>query len=95
MNCDERSPAGEVALPGYAALAGDADLSRRIADVLTCNVSTRKYARVMYRCADEMGISRSAVSRQAPTNDLRGMPWSDFVLSSHLPLTIEPGETCI
>ena len=58
-----RGPAGEVALPGYAALAGDADLSRRIADILTCNVSTRKYARVMYRCADEMGISRSAVSR--------------------------------
>ena len=58
-----RGPAGEVALPGYAGLAGDGDLSRRIADVLTCNVSTRKYARVMYRCADEMGISRSAVSR--------------------------------
>ena len=58
-----RGPAGELALPGYAALAGDGDLSRRIADVLTCNVSTRKYARVMYRCADEMGISRSAVSR--------------------------------
>ena len=58
-----RGTAGEIALPGYAALAGDGDLSRRIADVLTCNVSTRKYARVMYRCADEMGISRSAVSR--------------------------------
>ena len=58
-----RGPAGEVAVPGYAALAGDGSLSRRIADVLTCNVSTRKYARVMYRCADEMGISRSAVSR--------------------------------
>ena len=58
-----RGPAGEVALPGYAALVGDDALSRRIADVLTCNVSTRKYARVMYRCADEMGISRSAVSR--------------------------------
>lgn len=58
-----RGPAGEVALPGYAALAGDGNLSRRIADVLVCNVSTRKYARVMYRCADEMGISRSAVSR--------------------------------
>jgi len=58
-----RGPAGEVTLPGYTALAGDDALSRRIADVLTCNVSTRKYARVMYRCADEMGISRSAVSR--------------------------------
>jgi putative transposase len=58
-----RGPVGEVALPGYGALAGDGDLSRRIADVLACNVSTRKYSRVMYRCADEMGISRSAVSR--------------------------------
>jgi len=58
-----RDRTGEVVLPGYAALAGDDALSRRIADVLTCNVSTRKYTRVMYRCADEMGISRSAVSR--------------------------------
>ena len=58
-----RDRAGEVVLPGYAALARDEDLARRIADVLTCNVSTRKYTRVMYRCADEMGISRSAVSR--------------------------------
>ena len=58
-----RGPAGEVTLPGYAELAGDGNLSRRIADVLTCNVSTRKYERVMYRSADEMGISRSAVSR--------------------------------
>ena len=58
-----RSPVGEVALPGYAELAGDGSLSRRIADVLACNVSTRKYTRVMYRCADEMGISKSAVSR--------------------------------
>jgi len=58
-----RDRAGEVALSGYAALARDEDLSRRIADVLTCNVSTRKYTRVMYQCADEIGISRSAVSR--------------------------------
>ena len=34
-----------------------------LADRVTCNVSTRKYTRVMYQCADEMGISRSAVSR--------------------------------
>ena len=59
-----RSAAGEVAVPAYAALAGDGDLSRRIADILVCNVSTRKYARVVHRCADELGISKSAVSRQ-------------------------------
>ena len=58
-----RGPVGEVALPGYAELASDGKLSRRIADVLACNVSTRKYTRVMYRCADEMGISKSAISR--------------------------------
>ena len=58
-----RGPEGEVALPGYAGLAGNSELSRRIADVLACSVSTRKYTRVMYRCADGMGISRSAVSR--------------------------------
>ena len=55
---------GEVAVPAYAALAGEGDLSRRIADILVCNVSTRKYARVVHRCADQLGISKSAVSRQ-------------------------------
>lgn len=59
-----RSASGEVAVPAYAALSTDADLSRRIADILVCNVSTRKYARVVHRCADELGISKSAVSRQ-------------------------------
>ena len=55
--------AESVAVPGYAVLARDEDLSRRIADVLTCNESPRKYTRVIYQCADEIGISRSAVSR--------------------------------
>jgi putative transposase len=59
-----RGDAGEVTVPGYAALASDGDLSRRIADILVCNVSTRKYARVVHRCAHELGISKSAVSRQ-------------------------------
>ena len=58
-----RSPAGEVMLPGYAKLAGGDVLSQRIAGILANGVSTRKYARVMYGCADEMGIARSAVSR--------------------------------
>jgi transposase-like protein len=59
-----RTTNGEVAVPAYAALTNDSDLSRRIADILVCNVSTRKYARVVHRCADELGISKSAVSRQ-------------------------------
>jgi hypothetical protein len=40
-------------------LATDGDLSQRIADILVCNVSTRKYARVVHRCADELGISKN------------------------------------
>jgi len=59
-----RSDKGEVGIPAYTALAQDGELSRRIADILVCNVSTRKYARVVHRCADELGISKSAVSRQ-------------------------------
>jgi len=59
-----RGVSGEVAVPAYNALATDGELSRRIADILVCNVSTRKYARVVHRCADELGISKSAVSRQ-------------------------------
>ena len=51
-----RANGAEVAVPAYAALAKDSDLSRRIADILVCNVSTRKYARVVHRCADELGI---------------------------------------
>jgi transposase-like protein len=59
-----RTISGEVAVPAYAALTNDGGLSRRIADILVCNVSTRKYARVVHRCVDELGISKSAVSRQ-------------------------------
>ena len=63
-----RTTEGEVAVPAYAALANDGNLSQRIADILVCNVSTRKYARVVHRCADELGISKSAVSRKRPAN---------------------------
>ena len=49
-----RDRAGEVAVPAYAALTQDGDLSRRIADILACNVSRRKYARVVHRGADAL-----------------------------------------
>jgi transposase-like protein len=68
-----RGQAGEIAVPGYAQLNGDSHLSERIADVLACGVSTRKYSRVMYRCADEMGISRSAVSRHFVRDSARAL----------------------
>jgi Transposase, Mutator family len=59
-----RDASGEVPIPAYAALQADEALSRRVGDILACNVSTRKYARVVHRCTEEMGISKSAVSRQ-------------------------------
>lgn len=59
-----RDARGEVPIPAYAALHADLAMSRRVADILACNVSTRKYARVVHRCAEEVGISKSAVSRQ-------------------------------
>jgi len=59
-----RTANSEVPIPAYTALTNEGELSRRIADILVCNVSTRKYARVVHRCADELGISKSAVSRQ-------------------------------
>ena len=62
-----RGPAGEVTLPGYAQMTGGDVLSQRIAGILANGVSTRKYARVVYQCADEMGVARSAVSRHFVT----------------------------
>ena len=62
-----RGPDGEAALPGYAQMTGGDALSRRIAGILANGVSTRKYAQVIYGCADEMGIARSAVSRHFVT----------------------------
>ena len=55
---------GEVDVPAYRALHADARLSQRVADILTCGISTRKYERAMHRCHSELGISKSAVSRQ-------------------------------
>lgn len=59
-----RGSEGEVGIPAYQALAADERLSQRVADILTCGISTRKYARAVHRCHNELGISKSAVSRQ-------------------------------
>jgi len=59
-----RDGTGEVEVPAYASLKGEQALQQRIADILICNVSTRKYARVVRKSADALGISKSAVSRQ-------------------------------
>lgn len=59
-----RGSDGEVGIPAYQALAADERLSQRVADILTCGISTRKYERAVHRCHNELGISKSAVSRQ-------------------------------
>lgn len=59
-----RASEGEVGIAAYQALAADQRLSQRVADILTCGISTRKYERAVHRCHNELGISKSAVSRQ-------------------------------
>ena len=59
-----RNDSGEVGIAAYQALAADERLSQRMAEILTCGISTRKYERAVHRCHNELGISKSAVSRQ-------------------------------
>lgn len=51
----------------------DARLSQRVADILTCGISTRKYERAVHRCRSELGISKSAVSRQHVKESARAL----------------------
>lgn len=59
-----RGAGREVSIPAHAALRGDSALAQRMADILVCGVSTRKYARAVHASAKLVGISKSAVSRQ-------------------------------
>lgn len=68
-----RSTQGEIPIPAYEALAADERLAQRMADILTCGVSTRKYQRVVYRCSDQLGLSKSAVSRQFVLESARAL----------------------
>jgi putative transposase len=68
-----RDGAGEVHIPAYEALHADQRLSQRMADILTCGIRTRKYARAVHRCHDELGISKSAVSRQHVKESARAL----------------------
>lgn len=68
-----RDGAGEVHIPAYQAMHADERLSKRMADILTCGISTRKYARAVHRCHNELGISKSAVSRQHVKESARAL----------------------
>ena len=55
---------GEVEIPAYTALRADQGLADRMLELVMNGVSTRRYARVLPKMADQVGISKSAVSRE-------------------------------
>jgi transposase-like protein len=55
----------EVPIPVYEALQRDGPTSQRMLEILLSGVSTRRYQEVLPKMAQSVGISKSAVSRQA------------------------------
>lgn len=56
---------GEVKVPAYEALRKDASVGQQMLGALLRRVSTREYGEVLPEMAASVGMSRSAVSRQA------------------------------
>lgn len=56
---------GEVAVPAYEAMRKDKSLGKRMLGTMMRGVSTREYHEVLPQMAATVGVSRSAVSRQA------------------------------
>jgi transposase-like protein len=55
---------GEVAIPAYEAMHKDDRLGDRMLEILMTGVSTRQYSRVLTDMADQVGVSKSQVSRE-------------------------------
>ena len=55
----------EVEIPAYTAMQKEPRLGARMLDILMRGVSTRQYRAVIPEMAETVGVSRSAVSRQA------------------------------
>jgi transposase-like protein len=55
---------GEVSVPAYEALQGQAKLGDRMLEILMAGVSTRGYERVIGEMAETVGVSKSSVSRE-------------------------------
>jgi len=55
---------GEVEVPAYDALRGDERLADRMLEILMNGVSTRRYKDVLPEMAEQVGISKSSVSRE-------------------------------
>jgi transposase-like protein len=60
-----RGAGGEVPVPAYEVMRQDAATGQRMLEVLLNGVSTRRYERVIPEMAETVGVSRSAVSREA------------------------------
>jgi putative transposase len=56
---------GEVEVPAYTALQKDHRLADRMLEILMAGVSTRRYADVLPEMAEQVGISKSQVSRES------------------------------
>lgn len=57
-----RGPQGEIAIPAYERLRGNAQLGSRIHDILVTGVSTRKYVKVLPAMAGTVGVKKSSIS---------------------------------
>ena len=55
---------GEVEVPAYTALRADQRLADRMLELVLNGVSTRRYKQVLPAMADQVGISKSEVSRE-------------------------------
>jgi transposase-like protein len=59
-----RGDATEVEIPAYEAMRKDGKLADRMLEILMRGVSTRNYREVLPEMADQVGISKSQVSRE-------------------------------
>ena len=56
---------GEVVIPAHEAMRADEKLGPRMLEILLRGLSTRQYGAVLPAMAETVGVSRSAVSREA------------------------------
>jgi transposase-like protein len=54
----------EVNVPAYDRLRDDANIGKRVRDIMVAGVSTRRYAEVLPQAAGTVGVSKSSVSRR-------------------------------
>jgi putative transposase len=62
--CRAAGDTGEIEIPAYAAMQKDQGLADRMLEIMLAGVSTRRYAEVLPEMAEQVGISKSQVSRE-------------------------------